>query len=174
MTLWFTGLSGAGKTTLARQVAADIAGRGLRAEVLDGDVIRRHLSAGLSFSREDRDTHVRRIGYVSHLLSKNGVCAIVAAISPYRALRDEVRQVHGETPFVEIFVDCPLEVLVARDVKGLYRKAIRGEIANFTGISDPYEAPENADIVVRTDRQSARESAAVILQWLESAGRVKR
>ena len=165
-TLWFTGLSGAGKSTLARAVRDELAARGRRVEVLDGDEIRTNLSKGLGFSKEDRDTNIRRIGYVARLLSRNGVVVIAAAISPYREVRDEVRRAH-EAPFVETFVDCALDELVRRDEKGLYAKALRGEIAHFTGVSDPYEPPPSPDIHVRSDRESVEESLAKILAWLE-------
>src|SRR5256885_15008673 len=137
--LWFTGLSGAGKSTLAGRLAEEFKRRGYRFEVLDGDEVRTHLSKGLGFSKEDRDTNIRRIGYVARLIARSGGVAITAAISPYREVRDELR---GQTPgFVEVFVRAPLDTLVERDPKGLYRKAIAGEIANFTGVSDPYEEP---------------------------------
>ena len=168
LTLWLTGMSGAGKSTLARHVERELRTRQLRVEVLDGDIIRENLSKGLGFSKEDRDTNIRRIGFVSNLLSRNGVIVIVAAISPYRSVRNEVRALHGQVPFVEVFVDCPVDILARRDVKGLYEKALRGEIANFTGISDPYEQPTNPEIVVRTDTETERESAARILLWLEA------
>jgi adenylyl-sulfate kinase len=165
------GLSGAGKTTLAQTVALELADRGLKVEILDGDVIRRHLSSELGYEKKDRDINIRRIGFVSNILRRNGVIAIVAAISPYRDVREEIRQNQG-TGFVEIFVDCPLEVLIKRDVKGLYRKAIRGEILNFTGTSDPYEAPLH--IHVRTGKQSPEQSIAVILARLETMGYVQK
>ena len=165
-TLWLTGLSGAGKSTLATAVAATLSGRGKRVEVLDGDEVRTNLSRGLGFSKDDRDTNIRRIGYVTKLLSRNGVIAIAAAISPYRAIRDEVRRAHCGR-FVEVFVDCPLEELVKRDAKGLYAKALAGEIQHFTGVSDPYEPPLAPEIVVRTDRETIGQSTAVILDWLD-------
>ncbi len=171
-TLWFTGLSGAGKTTLARLVEHDLRARGLRVEVLDGDVVRQNLSKGLGFSKEDRDTNIRRIGFVCNLLSRNGVVAIGAAISPYRSVRDEVRAAQDTGRFVEVFVDCPLSVLLQRDVKGLYQKALNGEIKNFTGVSDPYEPPDRPEIVIHTDLESEQASAARILSWLEAAGYV--
>ncbi len=169
LTLWFTGLSGAGKSTLANAVAARLRARGRRVEILDGDEVRMNLSKGLGFSKEDRDTNIRRIGYVAHLLSRNGVVAITAAISPYASVRDEVRAQHG-TSFVEVYVECPLDALVKRDVKGLYEKALRGEIKNFTGVSDPYEAPQSAEITVHTDCESVDESTATIIGWLEQRG----
>src|SRR5579885_2139717 len=136
-TIWLTGLSGAGKSTLARGLAPALRERGRRVEVLDGDEVRENLSKGLGFSKEDRDTNIRRIAYVAKLVSRSGGVAITAAISPYRAIRDEARGNIGR--FVEVFVRCPLDVLVQRDTKGLYAKALRGEIAQFTGVSDPYE-----------------------------------
>lgn len=167
-TLWFTGLSGAGKTTLARLVEAELARRNHRVEVLDGDVIRTNLSKGLGFSKEDRDTNIRRIGFVCHLLTRNGVVAIAAAISPYRAIRDEVRGQIGS--FVEVFVECPLETLVERDVKGLYKKALAGEITNFTGVDDPYEEPSEPEIIVRTGQETPVESLNRIITRLEELG----
>ena len=166
-TLWFTGLSGAGKSTLSHAVADELRKRGHRVERLDGDEVRQRLSRGLGFSKEDRDENIRRIGFVARLLSRNGAVAIAAAISPYRAVRDEIRREH-DAPFVEIFVECPLETLVQRDPKGLYAKAVRGEIANFSGISDPYEAPQSPDITVHTDRETVDASRDVILRWLET------
>ena len=164
--LWFTGLSGGGKSTLANAVGPRI--QALRpVEILDGDEVRTHLSRGLTFTREDRDINVRRIGFVARLLSRNGAVAIAAAISPYRAVREEIRREH-DAPFVEIFVDCPLDALVKRDPKGLYAKALRGEIANFSGISDPYEPPVSPEITVHTDREQADASCDVILRWLEA------
>ncbi|MGC8834226.1 MAG: adenylyl-sulfate kinase, partial [Armatimonadota bacterium] len=138
-TVWFTGLSGAGKTTISQLVAEEIRRRGRNVEILDGDVVRTHLSKGLGFSKEDRDTNIRRIAFVCKLLTRNGVAVIAAAISPYRDVREEARREIGN--FVEVYVRCPLEVCIQRDVKGLYQKALRGEIPNFTGISDPYEEP---------------------------------
>jgi adenylylsulfate kinase len=165
-TLWFTGLSGAGKSTLANLVAVELRNRGRRVEVLDGDEVRTNLSKGLGFSKEDRDTNIRRIGYVCNLLARNGVIAISAAISPYREVRDEVRRLHKG--FFEVFVKCPIETLVERDVKGLYKKALKGEIANFTGVSDPYEDPLNPELVVETHRESREESLQRLIAKLES------
>ena len=165
VTLWFTGLSGAGKTTLARIVEEELRRRGHRVEVLDGDVVRTNLSKGLGFSKEDRDTNIRRIGFVCNLLTRNAVIAIAAAISPYRDIRDEVRRDIGA--FVEVFVKCPIDVLAERDVKGLYKKALAGEIKNFTGIDDPYEDPLTPEVTVETDRETPAESAARILARLE-------
>ncbi|HSO76467.1 MAG TPA: adenylyl-sulfate kinase, partial [Blastocatellia bacterium] len=152
-TLWFTGLSGAGKTTLARLVEAELLSRGQRVEVLDGDIIRTNLSKGLGFSKEDRDINIRRIGFVCNLLSRNGVIAIAAAISPYREVRDELR--NEIASFVEVYVKCPIDVLAERDVKGLYKKALAGEIKNFTGVDDPYEAPVAPEVLVETDVDAA-------------------
>jgi adenylyl-sulfate kinase len=167
-TIWFTGLSGAGKSTLAELLEHQLRGAGKRVEVLDGDVIRTHLSKGLGFSKEDRDTNIRRIGWVCEVLSRNDVVAIAAAISPYRAIRDEVRQRIGR--FVEIYVDVPLEVAIERDTKGLYKKAIAGEIAQFTGISDPYEVPLNPEITIHSAQESPAESAAAIIAELKKLG----
>jgi adenylyl-sulfate kinase len=164
-TLWFTGLSGAGKTTLARLVETELCARGHKVEVLDGDVIRTNLSKGLGFSKEDRDTNIRRIGFVCNLLTRNQVVAIAAAISPYREVRDELRSDIGS--FVEVYVRCPIAVLAERDVKGLYKMALAGEIKNFTGVDDPYEAPLASEIIVETDLESPEQSAARIIAKLE-------
>lgn len=168
VTIWFTGLSGAGKTTIANKLVPILRERGHKVEVLDGDVVRTNLSKGLGFSKEDRDTNIRRIGFVCNLLTRNGVTAIAAAISPYREVRDEVRKQVGS--FVEVYVHCPLDTLVERDVKGLYKKAIAGEIKNFTGVSDPYEAPLNAEVVVDSSKESVDESVAKVLRALETRG----
>jgi len=165
-TLWFTGLSGAGKSTLSNAVAEELRRRGRSVERLDGDEVRERLSRGLGFTKQDRDENVRRIGFVARLLSRNGTVAIAAAISPYREVRDEVRRTH-DAPFVEIFVECPLEVLITRDPKGLYAKALRGDIANFSGVSDPYEPPLQADITVHTGSESVEASRDTVLRWLE-------
>lgn len=167
LTIWFTGLSGAGKSTLAEAVAAQIREQCRQVEILDGDEVRKSLSAGLGFSKADRDTNIRRLGFVADLLTRNGVIVLVAAISPYRAVRDEVRARVGR--FVEVHVHCPLDELVRRDVKGLYRRALAGEIGNFTGVSDPYEAPENPDVRVHTDTQSVDEAVAAVLHAVERA-----
>jgi adenylylsulfate kinase len=169
-TLWFTGMSGAGKTTLARAVETILRDRGLKVEVLDGDVVRTNLSKGLGFSKEDRDINIKRIGFVCKLLTRNGVAAIGSAISPYRAVRDYIREDIGR--FVEVYCSCPLEVLIERDVKGLYKKALAGEIENFTGVSDPYEEPLNAEVVVHSDSESLEESVGKILSKLEELGYV--
>ena len=156
-TLWFTGLSGSGKSTVAHIIEKRLRDAGAKVEVLDGDVVRTNLSKGLGFSKEDRDTNIRRIGFVCNMLSRNGVIAISAAISPYKEIRDEVRA--GAETFVEVYAECELDTLIERDVKGLYKKAIAGEIKNFTGISDPYEAPENPEISFNSGNESPDESA---------------
>ncbi len=167
-TLWLTGMSGAGKSTVSDMLMERFRACGATVELLDGDVVRTNLSQGLGFSREDRDTNVRRIGFVAELLSRNGVIVVVAAISPYRATREEVKGKIAN--FVEVFVDCPLEVLAARDVKGLYKKALAGEVGNFTGISDPYEAPEKPDVTVRSDRETVEVSVERVWQELVQRG----
>ena len=167
-TIWFTGLSGAGKSTLCDMLFEELkVRRGLKVERLDGDEVRKNLSKGLGFSKEDRDTNIRRIGYVCHLLTRNDVIAIAAAISPYRAIRDENRALIGAGKFVEIFVDASLDALIARDVKGLYKKALAGEIKEFTGVSDPYEAPLAPEVTVHSDRETPAESFAAIMSYLE-------
>ena len=173
MTLWFTGLPGAGKTTLGHRVACKLSEQGFRVEVLDGDLIRAAISPDLGYTKQERDAHVRRVGFISHLLSRNGVVAIAAVISPYRQVRAEIRKKHQGTPFVEIFVDCSLDVLIKRDVKGLYKRALKGELQNFTGVSDPYEAPENPEIVVHTDRQTPDETVGEIFAALRRMGLVQ-
>jgi adenylyl-sulfate kinase len=165
-TLWFTGLSGAGKTTISRLVEAELRERGSRVEVLDGDIVRENLSKGLGFSKEDRDTNIRRIAFVADLLSRNGVPVITAAISPYREIRDEARELMADR-FIEIFVKASVEVCAERDVKGLYEKAFKGEIKEFTGVSDPYEPPLNPELTLDTEHQSPEESAGKILGLLE-------
>ncbi len=167
-TLWLTGMSGAGKSTISDLLMARFRAVGARVELLDGDVVRTNLSQGLGFSREDRDTNIRRIGFVSELLSRNGVIVVVAAISPYRDTREEVKKQIGN--FVEVFVDCPIEVLASRDVKGLYKRALAGEVANFTGVSDPYEPPLNPDVSVRSDCETVEESVQKIWRELERRG----
>lgn len=168
VTIWFTGLSGAGKTTISKQVEAKLREQGYKLEVLDGDIVRTNLTKGLGFSKEDRDENIRRIGFVSHLLTRNGVIVIVSAISPYRAIRDEVREKIGN--FVEVFVNAPLSVCEDRDVKGLYKKARSGEIKMFTGISDPYEPPLNPEIECHTDLETLDESVNKVLTSLEKLG----
>ena len=167
-TIWLTGLSGSGKSTIANLVAKRLRAAGAKVEVLDGDVVRTNLSKGLGFSKEDRDTNIRRIGFVCSLLSRNGVIAIAAAISPYKQIRDEVRAT--TTNFVEVFADCPLDTLIERDVKGLYKKALAGEIKNFTGVSDPYEAPENPEVRIDSGKQTPDESAAAVWDHLVGRG----
>lgn len=166
LTIWFTGLSGAGKTTLNHAVYELLAQRGFRVESLDGDDVRRHLGRGLGFSKPDRDENIRRIGYVARLLTRNGVIVLVSAISPYRAVRDEVRHAIGS--FVEIHVDAPVEVCEQRDVKGLYRRARSGELRGFTGIDDPYEPPLDPEVVCHTGRETVAESVERIMEYLEA------
>jgi adenylyl-sulfate kinase len=170
--IWLTGLSGAGKTTLALALKSELVAAGHRVETLDGDEVRENLSRGLGFSKEDRDTNVRRIGFVARLLARNGVIVLASAISPYRQSRDDVRQsVEADgARFVEIFVRAPLSVLVARDVKGLYKKALAGEIQHFTGISDPYEDPLAPDVIVDSSVEIIEESAARVLDHLLEIG----
>ena len=167
-TLWFTGMSGAGKSTLAALVGDRLRACGAKVEVLDGDEVRTHLSRGLGFSKEDRDENIRRIGYVCELLSRNGVIAIAAAISPYRAVRDEVRARIRD--FVEVYVECPVETLAGRDVKGLYKQALAGAIPQFTGVSDPYEPPLGPEVTVHSSRETPQESADRIWATLEHLG----
>jgi adenylylsulfate kinase len=170
VTLWFTGLSGAGKTTISQAVADEVRARGRNVEILDGDIVRQNLSKGLGFSKEDRDTNVRRIGFVANLLSRNGVVAITAAISPYAAIRREIRA--QAEHFIEIYVKAPLEVCEARDVKGLYAKARAGEIKGFTGIDDPYEDPENPEVICETDQEDIIESVKKVVAVLEAKGHI--
>ena len=171
-TLWFTGLSGAGKSTLAEKITPRLRSHGVKVEILDGDEVRTNLSKGLGFSKEDRDINIRRIGYVSKLLSRNGVGVVSAAISPYRAVRDEVRSLieADGIQFIEVFVKCPINVLAERDVKGLYKKALKGEIKEFTGVSDPYEEPLRPDVIVESDREHVDASADKIIAELERRG----
>jgi adenylylsulfate kinase len=165
-TIWFTGLSGAGKTTISELVAPALRERGLKVEVLDGDVVRTNLSKGLGFSKEDRDTNIRRIAFVADLLSRNGVGVITAAISPYAEIRDEAHEMMGDR-FLEIYVKASVETCAERDVKGLYEKAFKGEIKEFTGVSDPYEAPENPALVLDTENESPEESAQKVVALVE-------
>ena len=171
ITVWLTGLSGSGKTTVANRLAKRLRAAGAKVEVLDGDVVRTNLSKGLGFSKEDRDTNIRRIGFVCGLLSRNGVIAIAAAISPYGSVRREVRA--ASTNFVEVFADCTLDKLVERDVKGLYKRALAGEIKNFTGVSDPYEAPENPEVRFDSGEQTPEESTEAVWNYLVEAGLLK-
>ncbi|RJP19686.1 MAG: adenylyl-sulfate kinase [Candidatus Omnitrophota bacterium] len=170
-TIWFTGLSGAGKSTISAVLHDELKRRDIKHEILDGDVVRTNLSKGLSFSKEDRDTNIRRIGFVCNLLSRNGIIAIAAAISPYREVREQVRDQIDH--FVEVFVKCPLEVCEERDVKGLYKKARNGEISHFTGISDPYEPPMDPEVVCETQNETPRESADKILAKLRELGYIE-
>jgi adenylylsulfate kinase len=167
-TLWFTGLPCSGKSTLAQVVGSQLQQRGRGVEILDGDVIRKNLTKGLGFSKEDRDENIRRIGFVCGLLSRHGAVAISAAISPYRSVRAEVRS--SIENFIEIHVDTPLEVCIQRDVKGMYKKALAGEMKHFTGIDDPYETPENPELVIKTANETPEESAARVLNYLEAHG----
>lgn len=171
--VWFTGLSGSGKSTIARLVAEEIGLRRDRVELLSGNAFRRSLSSGLGFSREDRVTNVRRIGYVAKLLARNDVAVVTTTISPYRAIRDECRVVIGPG-FIEVYVECPLEVCEQRDTKGLYARARRGEISDFTGINDEYEPPLNPEVTCRTAFESPDESAARVVAYLERSGWIPR
>lgn len=168
LTLWFTGLSGAGKTTISDALELILRDRNCKLERLDGDIVRENLTKGLGFSKEDRDINIRRIGFVSHLLTRNGVIVLVSAISPYRDIRQEVRETIGD--FVEVYVNAPLNVCESRDVKGLYARARAGEIKNFTGIDDPYEAPLNPEVECRTDLENLEESVGKIVTYLETHG----
>jgi adenylyl-sulfate kinase len=164
LTIWVPGLSGAGKSTISVIIERELRARGRKVEVLDGDVVRTHLSKGLGFSKEDRDTNIRRIGWVCEVLSRNDVIAIAAAISPYRAIRDEIRE---RIPnFFEIFVDVPIEVAIERDTKGLYKKALAGELKGFTGVDDPYEPPLDPELVIHTATETPEQSAERILAAL--------
>lgn len=166
--LWFTGMSGAGKSTLSQRIYDKLRAAGAKVELLDGDEVREHLSKGLGFTKEDRDTNVARIGYVARLLARNGVIAITAAISPYREARQSVREQSNR--FVEVFMDCPLQVLATRDVKGLYKKAMSGEIPHFTGVSDPYEAPLEPEVHCDTSQESLADSEAKVWSTLIRLG----
>ncbi len=167
-TLWFTGLPCSGKTTISEIVEKELRERGVNVEALDGDEVRKGISKDLGFSKEDRDKHILRVGFIAKLLSRNGVAALAAFVSPYRAIRDALR---GDIEnFVEVYVKCPVEECIQRDVKGMYKKAIAGEIKNFTGISDPYEDPLNPELTIETDKESPEESAEKVLQKLESLG----
>ena len=167
-TVWFTGLSGAGKSTVSTLLHQRLTAAGAKVELLDGDIVRTHLSKGLGFSREDRDENIRRIGFVCELLSRNGVIVIAAVISPYREARDTVR---ARIPnFVEIFMECPMDVLVKRDVKGLYKKALAGEIEHFTGVSDPYESPASPELTIHSSQETPEESVEKVWLTLKNLG----
>lgn len=168
VTVWFTGLSGAGKTTLRMAVEQELRAQGCKIEVLDGDIVRENLTKGLGFSKADRDENIRRIGFVAHLLTRNGVVVLVSAISPYREIRDQVREKIGD--FVEVYVNAPLAVCEERDVKGLYKKARAGEIKQFTGIDDPYEPPLNPEVECKTDQETLEQSTAKVLEKLAALG----
>jgi adenylyl-sulfate kinase len=167
-TIWFTGLSGAGKTTVAVALEKELRARGLKVERLDGDTVRQSLTRDLGFSKEDRDKNIERVTFVAKLLSRNGVAVLASFISPYRGIRAMVRR--ETTNFIEVFVNAPLEVCVSRDVKGMYAKAFRGEIKEFTGVSDPYEEPENPEITLHTHLETVEESLARCLAYLEERG----
>ncbi|MEL7242910.1 MAG: adenylyl-sulfate kinase [Cyanobacteria bacterium J06573_2] len=168
VTVWLTGLSGAGKTTIARRIEEQLKARSCQVEVLDGDLIRTWLSQGLGFSKKDRDTNVRRVGFVANLLSRNGVVVIAAMISPYQEIRDEIRAINKD--FVEVHVNTPLEICEARDVKGLYARARAGEIKGFTGIDDPYEVPTNPEVICESGKETVEESANKVIGALEKLG----
>lgn len=170
-TVWFTGLSGAGKSTLAEMLVDEFKSRDMKVELLDGDVVRTNLSKGLGFSKEDRDTNILRIGFVAQLLSRNGVATIVSAISPYKEPRDKCREMIGD--FVEVYVYATVEECTRRDVKGLYEKALKGEIQGFTGVSDPYEPPDNPELTVNTLEETPEESLQLILKKLEDMGYIR-
>jgi adenylyl-sulfate kinase len=167
-TLWFTGLSGSGKTTMAIPIAEKLRERGLKIERLDGDIVRQHLTRDLGFSKEDRDMNIERVTFVAKLLTRNGVGVLCSFISPYRARRAKSREEIGE--FIEVFVKASVEECARRDVKGMYAKAFAGEIANFTGVSDPYEEPENPEIVCDTEHETLEESTAKVIAYLEENG----
>jgi adenylyl-sulfate kinase len=171
-TLWFTGLSGSGKTAIAMPLAQELRDRGLNVERLDGDIVRQSLTRDLGFSKEDRDKNIERVTFVAKLLTRNGVAVLCSFISPYRARRAKTREEIGE--FIEVYVECPVEVCAERDVKGMYAKAFAGEIANFTGVSDPYEAPENPEITCHTAQETVEESMAKVIGYLEEQGYVNK
>ncbi|NIO67596.1 MAG: adenylyl-sulfate kinase [Anaerolineae bacterium] len=171
-TVWFTGLSGAGKTALALVVEDELRARGLKVERLDGDIVRQHLTRDLGFSKEDRDKNIERVTFVAKLLTRNGVAVLCSFIAPYRDVRARSRAEIGN--FVEVYCKCPLEVLIQRDVKGLYKKALAGEISNFTGVSDPYEEPLNPEVVCETDKETVGESAAKVVDTLEEMGYIPK
>ena len=168
VTIWFTGLSGSGKSTIARILEKRLKKMGRKVEILDGDVVRTNLSKGLGFSKEDRDTNIKRIGFVCHLLTRNDVIAISAAISPYREVRDFNRSLIGN--FVEVYAKCSMDVCIERDTKGLYKKALAGEIKGFTGVDDPYEEPLHPEVVCETDKETPEQSAEKVIRRLEELG----
>lgn len=168
VTIWFTGLPSSGKSTIANVLQRRFRRQNIKCELLDGDVVRTNLSKGLGFSREDRDANIKRIGFVCHLLTRNDVIAIAAAISPFRDARDANRKLIGN--FVEVYVKCPVDECEKRDVKGLFKKARAGEITGFTGVDDPYEEPLNAEIILETDKENAEQSAERVLRKLEELG----
>lgn len=167
-TVWFTGLPCCGKTTIADRVAEKLKEKGLKVERLDGDIVRKHLTHDLGFSKEDRDENIGRITFVAKLLTRNGVAVLASFVSPYRERREKSRKEIGN--FIEVYVKCPLEVCIKRDVKGMYKKAINGEIKNFTGINDPYEEPTSPEVVIETDKESVDECANKILEKLDEMG----
>jgi adenylyl-sulfate kinase len=169
-TLWFTGLSGSGKTAIARQVEQELRGRGLKVERLDGDIVRQSLTRDLGFGKEDRDKNIERVTFVAKLLTRNGVAVLCSFISPDRERRAKSRQEIGE--FIEVYVECPVGICAERDVKGLYAKAFAGEMENFTGVSDPYEAPENPEILCHTAQETLEESTAKVIAYLEQHGHI--
>lgn len=171
VTVWFTGLPCSGKTTLALKLSAELKKRGIHSEDLDGDITRKYLSKGLGFSKEDRDENIRRVGFVCSLLTRHGAVVTAAFVSPYRSIRDEIRGMIGD--FVEVYVKCSLDKCIERDVKGMYKKAIAGEIKNFTGISDPFEEPLHPELVIESDQESEDESLRKILDKLEELGFLK-
>lgn len=168
VTVWFTGLPSSGKTTIAHKLEGILRDRGCRVEVFDGDVIRKHLCSDLGFSKQDRDTNIKRIAYVCKLMTRNGVVAIAAAISPYREIRDYARNEIGD--FLEVYVKCPIDVCTKRDVKGLYKKALNGEIKCFTGVDDPYEEPLHPEVILETHNESVEDSTNKVVQLLEDKG----
>ncbi|WP_200957471.1 MULTISPECIES: adenylyl-sulfate kinase [unclassified Paenibacillus] len=168
VTVWFTGLSGAGKTTICRQLENQLQDSDLKLELLDGDEIRRHFSSNVGFSKEDRMTHIQRMAYISKLLTRNGVLVLASFITPYKEMRDYLRTEIGS--FLEVYVKCPLDECIQRDVKGLYAKALNGDIKQFTGISDPYEEPESPDLIIETDKETVKESAMRVIAFLKNLG----
>jgi adenylyl-sulfate kinase len=171
-TLWFTGLSGSGKTAMAKLIEQELRNRDLKVERLDGDIVRQSLTRDLGFSKEDRDKNIERVTFVAKLLTRNGVAVLCSFISPYRERRAKTRQEIGE--FIEVYVECSVEECARRDVKGMYAKAFAGEIKEFTGVSDPYEAPENPEIVCNTAHETVKESTAKVIAYLEEHGYIPK